>query len=75
MVCENHTQPVYPIVFQHPGLPVCGQHSIFNFINLATRMCVKSEEEGPGENNHLQYFEFVLKYLVQPLGQSYIQHL
>ncbi len=23
---------------------------------------------GAGENNHLQYFEFRLQYLVQPLG-------
>ncbi len=31
-------------------------------------MCVKSEEEGPGEKKRLQYFEFGLQYLVQPLG-------
>ncbi len=31
-------------------------------------MCFKSEEEGPGEKKRLQYFEFGLQYLVQPLG-------
>lgn len=30
-------------------------------------MCVKSEEKGPGERNHLLYFEFGLQLLVQPL--------
>ncbi len=37
-------------------------------VNLATCLCVKSEEEGPGEKKRLQYFEFGLQYLVQPLG-------
>ncbi len=36
-------------------------------VNLATCACVKSEEEG-GEKTCLQYFEFGLQYLVQPLG-------
>ncbi len=31
-------------------------------------MCIKSEEEGLGEKNPLQYFEFGLQNLVQPLG-------
>ncbi len=31
-------------------------------------MCVKSEEGGPGDKKPLQYFEFGLQYLVQPLG-------
>ncbi len=35
--------------------------------NLATCMCIKSEEEGLGEKTPLQYFEFRLQYLVQPL--------
>ncbi len=77
LVCETRPLPVYPIVFRHAGLPVCGKHSAFHFIhrhvfapvgvvNLATCVCLKSEEEGPGEKNPLQYFEFGLQYLVQP---------
>ncbi len=72
MVCETLPLPVYPIVFQHPGLPVGGKHSIFNFIhrhvrsvgvvNLATCLCIKSEEEGLVKKNPLQYFEFGLQY-------------
>ncbi len=42
-------------------IPVC-------VVNLATCVCVKSEEEGPGEKKTLQYFEFGLQYIVQPLG-------
>ncbi len=30
-------------------------------VNLATCVCVKSEEEGPGKINPLQYFEFGLQ--------------
>ncbi len=37
-------------------------------LNLATCACVKSEEEGLVKKNRLQYFEFGLQYLVQPLG-------
>ncbi len=60
----------FPILFRHPGLPIAGKHSVFHVIhrhvrsflfgviNLATCMCVKSEEERPGEKNPLQYFEF-----------------
>ncbi len=36
-------------------------------VNVATCVCVKSEEEGQSEKNPLQYFAFGL--------QSYIQHL
>ncbi len=37
MVCETLPLPVYPIVFRHPGLPVGGKHSIFNFIHRHVR--------------------------------------
>ncbi len=40
-------------------------------VNLASCMCVKSEEEGPGDKNPLQYFEFGLQYLVQPVNPTY----
>ncbi len=68
--------PVYPIVFRHPGLPVGGKHSGFNFIHRHVRSFLlvlliwhpACEEEGPGEKKRLQYFEFGLQYLVQPLG-------
>ncbi len=62
MVCKTRPLPVYPIVFRHPGLPVGGKRSVFHFIhrhvpvgvvNLATCLCVKSEEEGPGVSNIL----------------------
>ncbi len=33
MVWETRPLPVYPIVFRHPGLPVGGKHSVFNFIH------------------------------------------
>ncbi len=37
MVCETRPLPVYTIVFRHPGLPVGGKHSIFNFIHRHVR--------------------------------------
>ncbi len=37
MVCETLPLPVYPIVFRHPGLPVGGKHSIFNFMHRHVR--------------------------------------
>ncbi len=37
MVCETRPLPVYPIVFRHPGLPVGGKHSAFNFIHHHVR--------------------------------------
>ncbi len=37
MVCETRPLPVYPIVFQHPGLPVAGKHSVFNLIHRHVR--------------------------------------
>ncbi len=75
MVCE--TRPL-PIVLRHPRLPVGGKHSAFNLINRQVRsfllvgliwqpVSIKSEEEVLGEKK-LQYFEFGLQYLVQPLG-------
>ncbi len=41
LVCATRPLPVYQIVFRHP---------VFNFISF---MCVKSEEEGPGEKKTL----------------------
>ncbi len=61
MVCETRPLPVYPIVFRHPGLPVAGKHSVFNLIHQIWG-------GGAGEKKRLQYFEFGLQYLVQPLG-------
>ncbi len=37
MVCETRPLPVYPNVFRHPGLPVGGKHSVFNFIHRHVR--------------------------------------
>ncbi len=37
-------------------------------VNLASCACLKSEEEGLVKKKRLQYFEFGLQYLVQPLG-------
>ncbi len=88
LLCETRPLPVYPNVFWHPGLPWRKKQRrpiSFNsyscalvpvgVVNLATCVCIKSEEEGPGEKKHpLQYFEFGLQYLVQ-YCQSYIQHL
>ncbi len=37
MICETRPLPVYPIVFRHPGLPVGGKHSVFNFIHHHVR--------------------------------------
>ncbi len=80
MVCETRPLPVYPIVFQHPGLPVGGKRSIFNFIHHHVRLsllvsliwhpvCASSlRRRGRVKKKRLQYFEFGLQYLVQPLG-------
>ncbi len=67
MACETRPLPVYPIVFRKT------QHIYFHssscalvsvgVVNLATCVCVKSEEEGLGEKKHLQYFEFGLSIL------------
>uniref|UniRef100_A0A8C1KEM8 ADAM metallopeptidase with thrombospondin type 1 motif, 12 n=1 Tax=Cyprinus carpio TaxID=7962 RepID=A0A8C1KEM8_CYPCA len=60
--CQLAENTAYFISFIIKWLvPVC-------VVNLATCVCVKSEEEGPGEKPPLQYFEFGLQYLVQPLG-------
>ncbi len=83
-VCETRPLPVYPIVFRHPGLPVGGKHSVFNFIHrhvssfllvslIWQPVCVSSLRRRGWLKKCLQYFEFGLQYLVQ--GQSYIQHL
>ncbi len=58
LICITRPLPVYPIVFRHPWLPVGGKYSVFNLsscalvpvgvVNLATCVCIKSEEEGPG---------------------------
>ncbi len=37
IVCETRPLPVYPIVYRHPGLPVGGKHSVFNFIHSHVR--------------------------------------
>ncbi len=37
MVCETRPLPVYPIVFQHPRLPVGGKHSVFHVIHRHVR--------------------------------------
>ncbi len=78
IVCETRPLPVYPIVFLHPGLPVGGKHSVFHFIHrhvrsfLLVSYCASiSEEEGPGEKNLLQYFEFGLQYLVNPTYSTF----
>ncbi len=79
MVCETRPLPVYPIVFRHPGLPVGGKHSVFNFIHRHVRSFLLVSLSGnlrvhqiwgggAGEKKRLQYFEFGLQYLVQPLG-------
>ncbi len=79
MVCETRPLPVYPIVFRHPGLPVAGKHSVFNLIHCHVRSFLlvsliwqpaRAQIWGgeAGEKNRLQYFEFGLQYLVQPLG-------
>ncbi len=66
MVCQPPhfpPLPVYPIVLQHAGLPVGGNKTRISchspscalvpvgVVNLATCVCVKSEEEEPGEKN------------------------
>ncbi len=65
LVCETRPLPVYPIVFRHPR--VASWQEIQQIKHL---MCIKSEEEGPGEKKCLQYFEFGLQYLVQLLVNS-----
>ncbi len=78
MVCETRPMPVYPIVFRHPGLPVGGKHSVFNFIHrhvssfllvslIWQPVCASSLRRGWWKKT-IQYFEFGLQYLVQPLG-------
>ncbi len=81
--CETCPLPVYPIVFQHTGLPVGGKHSVFNFIHRHMRSfllvslnwqpaCASSlRRRGRVKKtifSNIQYFEFGLQYLVQPLG-------
>ncbi len=79
MVCETRPLPVYPIVFQHPGLPVGGKQSIFNFMHRHVRsfllvsliwqpVCASNLRRRGWWKKSLQYFEFGLQYLVQPLG-------
>ncbi len=62
-----------------PGLPVGGKRSIFNFIHrhvcsfllvslIWQPVCAQVWGGGAGEKKQLQYFEFGLQYLVQPLG-------
>ncbi len=77
MVCETRPLPVYPIVFRHPGLPVAGKHSVFNLIHCHVRsFLLVSLIWHPAHalrrrgwwKKRLQYFEFGLQYLVQPLG-------
>ncbi len=77
MVCETRPLPVYPIVFRHSGLPVAGKHSVFNLIHRhVCSFLLVSLIWHPASNlrrrgwwkNRLQYFEFGLQYLVQPLG-------
>ncbi len=80
MVCETRPLPVYPIVFRHPGLPVGGKRRVFHVIHRHVRPFLlvsliwqparasSLRRGGAGEKNRLQYFEFGLQYLVQPLG-------
>ncbi len=77
MVCETRPLPVYPIVFQHAGLPVGRKHSVFNFIHLHVVLlvslnwqpaCVSSLRRRGWWKKRLQYFEFGRQYLLQPLG-------
>ncbi len=79
MVCETRPLPVYPIVFRHPGLPVGGKHSVFNFIHrhvcsflllllIWQPVCASNQRRRGRVKKTLQYFEFGLQYLVQPLG-------
>ncbi len=68
-----------PNVFRHPGLPVGGKHSVFHFIHhhvcsfllvsLIWQPARASSLRRRGWwKKKLQYFEFGLQYLVQPLG-------
>ncbi len=86
LVCETRPLPVYPIVFRHPGLPVGGKHSIFNFSHgscqtkgvssIINLVCVKSEEEGLGEKNPSSiFFIWTAKPSSTTRCQSYTQHL
>ncbi len=79
MVCETRPLPVYPIVFRHAGLPVGRKQSIFHVIHhhvcsfllvslIWQPVCAQVWGGGAGEKNPLQYFEFGLQCLVQPLG-------
>ncbi len=72
IVCETRPLLVYPMVFwlQKQRMTFysssCALVTV-GVVNQATCVCVKSEEERPGEKNPLQYLEFALQYLVQPL--------
>ncbi len=83
LVCVTRPLPVYPIVFWHPGLLVGGNHRVFHFSHgscqgRCARSCWCRQSGnlrvrqvwggGAGWNNPLQYFEFGLQYLVQPLS-------
>ncbi len=79
MVCETRPLPVYPIVFRHPGLPVGRKRCVFHFIHRHVRPFLlvsliwqparaSSLRRRGWWKKRLQYFEFGLQYLVQPLG-------
>ncbi len=80
LVCETRPLPVYSIVFWHPGLLFGRKHSLFHLIHhhvcsfllvslIWQPACESSlRRRGRVKKPPLQYFEFRLHYLVQPLG-------
>ncbi len=66
LVCVWSARVAQRISLQSWKLP----RKVRSVVNLATCVWVKSEEEGPGKKT-LQYFEFGLQYLVQPLVSTY----